>query len=112
MQTGYHLNDCFWDSQFVRLPQSGTLLALTEAIKRYHLAPILRRFGSWAVTEHGVECLVWFYDIPKARLWESFDSYPWERHLCMKRWVTPEDAMAALAYARELWPKDAERRSA
>jgi uncharacterized protein YlaI len=76
-------------------------LTLEEAIQRFDVAPIIKVFGTWAVTVHGVECLVMYYHFAMRRV----DEMDWVVHLQGKRWMTIdmiEDFEEALSYAREL----------
>src|SRR5438105_3695690 len=75
----------------------GERISLAAALRRSDVSPIVRRFGTWAVTEYGVECLAHYYPIRKERLWQA---YPWERHMATKRWVVQEDLRPALIFGR------------
>jgi hypothetical protein len=63
---------------------------------RLDLSPIRRWCGTWAVTDHGVECLAESYAIP----WNRVDEEDWYQHMSEKCWVVMEDFDAALGYAR------------
>jgi hypothetical protein len=69
---------------------------LQQAIKRYDVSPIVKQFGTWAVTTYGVECLVKYYPIEKARLFKQ----DWEKQVCSKPWVNQADFVAAYEYAK------------
>lgn len=72
-----------------------------EELRQAHLvAPIITQFGTWAVTEYGVECLVDMYPIGKERLHEP----GWVEHLSNKVWVVRADFKAALRAGRHRWP--------
>ena len=79
-------------------------------------APIVRQFGTWAVTAWGLESLTEAYDIPAEELWSTDNPIGWEGHVTAKIWVNPRDFLPALRAAREyhagrLWPlTDLERR--
>ena len=57
---------------------------------------ILWRFGDWAVTDDGVECLSHPYFIEKGGLGED-----WEDHLAGKTWPNMPDVCKALGRARD-----------
>lgn len=65
---------------------------------KYDVEVVIQQFGTWAVTDYGMECLVQFYPIEKRRLRES----DWVRHIAGKRWVDMADFTdcydAAIAY--------------
>ena len=63
------------------------------------VSPIIKRFGTWAVTTYGVECLSDKYDFSMDRV----DEPDWVNHMReTKNWVNMRDFEAALSYAREL----------
>lgn len=62
------------------------------------ISPILRRFGTWAVTTYGVECLTRGYPIDRAWL----DEPDWMDHMREKSWVVMSDFRAAFSAGREL----------
>lgn len=79
-----------------------TYWSVEEAIERFDLSPIVQRFGTWAVTSYGVECLAARYYIEKDRLWEDEDiRHGWLDHMCEKPWVVLGDFAAALEYGRK-----------
>src|SRR5574343_1443762 len=39
------------------------VLPVEEALKRHEVSPVVKRFGTWAVTSYGVECLATYYPI-------------------------------------------------
>lgn len=61
------------------------------------LSPILERFGTWAVTTYGLECLTHYCPIEKDRL----DEPDWEKHMGNKRWINYGDFQQALYAAQE-----------
>jgi hypothetical protein len=73
------------------------------AAKQQELSPIRYRFGSWAVTTYGVECLIAYYPIPRSRLFEPQD---WEQNLAAQPWISVWDLVRALIVARHLYPQD------
>jgi hypothetical protein len=70
--------------------------AFSPLLKVPPTAPVIRRYGSWAVTEYGLECLTESYTIPKKRLNSDF----WLPHMLEKRWCEPADFADALDGAR------------
>ena len=84
----------------IQLPH-GERISVTEAVKRFDVSPVIKRFGTWAVTTYGVECLSSYYPIARYRLNHGSPHYPWERHLAGKVWVVQEDMESALAFGRE-----------
>lgn len=74
----------------------GDFLSVEEARVRYDVDRIIKRFGTWAVTDYGVECLTTNYAIPKDRLGES----DWKKHMCGKTWIVAEDVCDSLDYAK------------
>lgn len=75
----------------------GRFVSVPEAMAIHDVSPILRRFGTWAVTEYGVECLTSSYPIEKDRLGES----DWLPHVGQKPWVVYEDFRDALYFAKK-----------
>jgi hypothetical protein len=72
--------------------------SLEEAARRVELSPILKRYGTWAVTEYGVECLSTYYAISN----EILDRDDWLKHMRGKSWIEFEDFRDALACAQRL----------
>ena len=64
---------------------------------------IIAQFGEWAVTPHGIECLVYPYKIQ----WDSIiddvieDDY-WLKNLAKKEWVNLYDFAEALRHGRQI----------
>ena len=64
---------------------------------------IIAQFGDWAVTPHGIECLVYPYKIQ----WDSIldevtgDDY-WLKNLAKKEWVNLYDFTEALRHGRQI----------
>ncbi len=71
---------------------------LQRAIADFGVSPILKRYGSWAVTTHGIECLKTFYQFS----FERTSELDWVEHMRSKTWVKIPDFVAALEYAREI----------
>lgn len=80
---------------------SGRRVSLDEAVQIGEIDPIIKRFGTWAVTEYGVECLTTHYAIPKARLKEE----DWHKHMIGKTWTVAEDVCEALDFARQYFSR-------
>src|SRR5688500_10345501 len=64
---------------------------------------IIAQFGEWAVTPHGIECLVYPYKIQ----WDSIldeviaDDY-WLKNLAQKKWVNLYDFTEVLRHGRQI----------
>lgn len=69
---------------------------------RNDIAPIIIRFGQWAVTEYGVECVDEDYSIARERVHES----DWADHLVKKPWCNMNDFQDALDEARRLFKNE------
>lgn len=82
----------------VFLAFSSQFIALEEAIRRFDVSPIIKRYGSWAVTTYGVECLSTSYPIEMSRV----DELDWLDHMRGKNWTNMPDFSGALSHAREL----------
>ena len=68
-------------------------------LRHFGLGKILAVYGSWAVTDYGVECVKdHIYDIQKERLSEM----NWVRHMLGKNWVDMRDFCSAYYKGREL----------
>ena len=76
----------------------GEVISIEEAIRRFDIAPIVRRFGTWAVTTDGVESLITSYSFRFDRVREP----DWVDHMRDKRWVNIHDFVNALTFAQEL----------
>ena len=79
----------------------GETITIEEAVRRFEVSPIIQRFGTWAVTTYGLECLSVYYAIEFHRVNET----DWIEHLATKKWAVLEDFARALRYARELQEK-------
>lgn len=76
------------------------VLTLDEVCAWLGTGTIIRLFGSWAVTDYGVECMVEYYPIERARLTTT----DWKQQLLDKSWMTARmmhDLQQALAFAEE-----------
>ena len=82
------------------LAYSGQVITLEEAIQQFELAPVIKRYGTWAVTTHGVECLSAPYAIAMSRV----DELDWLDQLRGRDWMNMNisDLAKALSCAREL----------
>ncbi len=72
-------------------------ISLAEAIKWHDVGKIKQRFGTWVVTDWGIECLASYYPIEAKRLWEM----DWTKHIAEKTWVVQKDFRAAYEAAKE-----------
>src|SRR5574341_151427 len=84
--------------QLIETVTAGSL-TLSEAIERFEISEIIRRFGQWVVTQRGVESLVIGYSIDKNRL----DETDWVAHMREKKWVVIDEFEAALKFAQEYY---------
>ncbi len=57
---------------------------------------ILQQYGTWAVTDYGVECLEHYYPIEKKRLHDD----SWTLHMAEKNWVDMYDFLRAFYAGR------------
>lgn len=86
-----------WDGDGALKLDSGRFVSVPEAMILFDVSPILKRFGTWAVTEYGIECLTSSYAIPSDRLSEP----DWLPHVGHKTWVVYEDFRDAYYFARK-----------
>jgi hypothetical protein len=93
----------------IKVTTAGELLAETEAEDRallnraaraYDLHPVIKQFGTWAVTEYGLECLARYYPIAMEQLYED-GAEGWPLHMAGKKWVEMCDVLEALYWARK-----------
>ena len=69
--------------------------------RKQRTSRVIKRFGTWAVTNYGVECTFGFYyPVKKARLWEKFHNGGGEHHVSAKSWTVENDVHRAFAAAR------------
>lgn len=73
-------------------------MQVTDALAAFNVGPVIYRFGTWAVTEDGIACLVHHYPLTQARLRESQD---WASHLAEQEWVNLWDLLRALVVASQ-----------
>lgn len=78
------------------LTYHGRYITVKEAREQFEIPPIIRRFGTWAVTRDGLDCLMLEYSIPWAALGHDW----WLSHMADKWWCVLGDFAAALGYAR------------
>ena len=86
----------------------GEIRSVRRAAKELALDPIVERFGTWAVTSYGLECLSTEYQIPKDRL----DEPDWIDHMSSKTWIKMRDFVHAFRAAKtyhNLNPGDGEQ---
>ncbi len=76
-----------------------TRTSLDDLRKRFDISRIRKQYGSWAVTDYGLECLTNYYPISRKRLFEPY----WESHMADHTWVLFEDFSEALKRARTLY---------
>lgn len=81
----------------ITLFPSSKTITLEEALRRFEVSPIIKRYGTWAVTTYGVECLCYKYFFNMDRV----DEPDWVDHMRGKTWPIMGDFEAALSYARE-----------
>jgi hypothetical protein len=81
----------------ITLFPSSETITLDEALQRFEVSPIIKRYGTWAVTTYGVECLSNKYYFEMDRV----DEPDWVPHMREKHWPIMPDFEAALSYARE-----------
>lgn len=72
-----------------------TIIEIATLLK---FPPIFQRYGDWAVTAEGVQCLTTQYDVDLGRI----DEQDWVRHMEEKMWVSIEDFRNALHAARDM----------
>lgn len=82
----------------VVLADSLQAITLEEAMRRFDVSPIVKRFGTWAVTTHGVECLSFSYEFEMNRV----DEPDWLNHMRGKTGINMPDFAEALSFARDL----------
>lgn len=71
---------------------------LEQVVERLDVSPVIERFGTWAVTTYGVECLQHYYPIAFDRV----DEGDWLSHMAAKTWPNIADLSQALSRARQL----------
>ena len=88
--TSGHLTDSF-----------GRTRTIKEWMGTQEITEVYSRFGDWAVTPYGLECLTNYYPIKSRQLWEKDGStWGWPRHMSEKRWVNLADFREAFDAAR------------
>lgn len=86
-------------------PLAGTIfteqgpLEVHQAIAAFGVAPVLYRFGTWAVTSDGVACLVRHYPLSHSQLHEQQD---WASYLAEQGWVNLWDLLRTLKVAHHI----------
>lgn len=78
-----------------------------ERVKAFEIStPIIRNFGTWAVTPYGVECLIYPYPIPFSDIGEEgIGASEWHASMADKWWVAIIEFTVAMRYARRLVAK-------
>lgn len=74
-------------------------MRVSEAITAFEVGSVLYRFGTWAVTEHGVACLVHPTSLTQAQIQQRDEIV---RQLAEQSWVNLWDLLRALAVARHI----------
>ena len=70
-------------------------------MRKPRTSKVLAKYGDWAVTTYGVECLSQYYPVEKRRLWEGEGGHEWWDHMEeTKRWCNVTDFTRALLQAR------------
>ena len=82
----------------VALRDSTQVITLEEAIRRFDVSPVIKRYGTWAVTTWGVECLSTYYPIAMSRI----NELDWLDHMEDKNWTNMTDFAGALSYSCDL----------
>lgn len=89
-------------------PLIGTVLTergpmeVVDAIAAFDVGTVRYRFGTWAVTEDGIACLVRHYPLTRSRLQENED---WAMHLAEQTWANLWDLVRALVVAEQSEPR-------
>lgn len=73
---------------------------VARAQQYFDVGKVVQTFGTWAVTDYGVECLVTYYPIKKRDLFKGEPDYGWLRAMAHKSWVNLADFADCLAAAR------------
>lgn len=81
----------------VLVPGEGPV-SVVEVANRHDMAPIIKRFEQWAITEDGLECLLLSYPISKKRFNES--GRGWVAQIKEKTWADAADFERAFAEAK------------
>jgi hypothetical protein len=77
---------------------SGKEVSISSMAEQLLCGKILKRFGLFAATTEGIECLDHYYFIDKDRLRTS----DWVEHMQTKSWVNIEDFKKALEYVKNI----------
>lgn len=83
-------------------PSTGMVLTeqgpmdVVDALQTLAIGKVVYRFGTWAVTEGRIACLVHAFPLSHAQLQENPD---WPSHLAEQPWVNLWDALRALRVA-------------
>lgn len=72
-------------------------MRIADAITAFGVGTVLYRFGTWAVTEQGIACLVHHYPIPQAQIQQQNEI---ARQMAEQSWVNLWDLLRALTVAR------------
>jgi len=88
-------NPQLYYAEVVRL--DGSKVQLVKIAENLELAPIVKLFKQFAVTNDGIECTQTYYNIAKHRI----DEDDWVKHMSEKTWVDIKDFTEAFEYARK-----------
>lgn len=77
----------------------GEWITVRHAVERFKIHPVLERYGEWAVTDYGLECLTHRYVIPK----EMLNDQDWIGHMSAKSGIGMMDFRRALAAAKKYY---------
>ena len=80
-------------------------LTYEEALEVFQVGTVVRRFGTWVVTDWGLAALVTDYQIVAPGHIVAMD---WREHMSRKTWCNVADFNAAYAFALEYHRADVE----
>lgn len=86
------------EDNYIMLEGNLEIITIEEAQWRFRVSPIIERFGTWAVTTYGVECLVRSYSIE----WERVNDRDWPEQMS-RPWVKFNDFINAWVHAQEIY---------
>lgn len=104
-QCGYNFNP-YHDDWVIESPEqydgmlttiSGREVSVSRMAEQHLQGKILKRFGLFAATTEGIECLDHYYYIDKKSLGET----DWLEHMKRKTWVNIEDFRSALEHVKK-----------
>jgi hypothetical protein len=98
MTNHMHVAGHFPEAYDGKLDRGGKEQSIAEIATDRELPPILKRFGDWAVTTEGIDCLTHSYHVGISGL----DETDWDDHVSKKTWVNEGDFGMALDSARDM----------